>query len=178
VIDIPRELLYEDGHKEALTLGWEARNKMKKSRDPDKLSKNYAKKFKLLLSMKHNTQTIRQDLQERILLEQRSAIDVIADFLTPLRKHILTTIQNAEYEEEFIKWILRWNFTVPADWDSPARRQMKEAARMAGFEGVIKLISEPEAAALYILEKRVEEKKKLTVREDDISIRRKASDPP
>ena len=41
---------------------------------------------------------------------------------------------------------------------------MKEAAYRAGFEGAIKLISEPEAAALYIMEKRAEEKKKLTVR--------------
>ena len=165
VLDVPTELLYSNGQKKAIAWGWEARNLVKRSKEAHKLKKNYATRFKLLLSQKDNTKAIRQDLEQRILLGGRSALDLIVDFLTPLRKHILNFIQTAEdEEEEFRKWALQWTLTVPADWSPQARRQMKEAAYRAGFEGAIKLISEPEAAALYIMEKRAEEKKKLTVR--------------
>jgi molecular chaperone DnaK (HSP70) len=171
VNDVPSELLYRDGQKAASGWAWEARNLVKQSKESHKFKKNYATRFKLLLSLKDNTKAIREDLQQRILVEGRSAVDLIVDFLTPLRKHILNFIQNAEDEEaEFKKWTLRWTFTVPADWGPHARRQMKEAAQKAGFEGVMKLISEPEAAALYILEKRAEERKKLTVREEGIVV--------
>lgn len=164
VRDVPTELLYKDGQKEPVAWGWEARKLVKHSYEPYRLKKHYATRFKLLLSQKENSKNIRQDLEKRILVDGRAAIDPIVHFLEPLRHHILRFIQKAEEEEEeFWKWNMRWTLTVPADWDPFARRQMKEAAQKAGFHGPLKLISEPEAAALYILEKRTEGQKKLTV---------------
>jgi molecular chaperone DnaK (HSP70) len=165
VSEVPTELLYKHGEKRAQAWGWEARSLVKNSKDSCTLRSTYATRFKLLLSQKDNSKHVREDLEKRILSGGRSPTDLIVDFLTPLRKHILGFIQNAEDdEEEFAKWIHRWTFTVPADWGPLARRQMLKAAEEAGFDGVVKLISEPEAAALYILEKRVEDRKKLTVR--------------
>jgi molecular chaperone DnaK (HSP70) len=165
VSEVPTELLYKHGEKRAQACGWEARSLVKNSKDSHTLRSTYATRFKLLLSQKDNSRHVREDLERRILSDGRSPTDLIVDFLTPLRKHILSFIQNTEDdEEEFTKWTRLWTFTVPADWGPPARRQMLKAAEEAGFDGVVKLISEPEAAALYILEKRVEDRKKLTVR--------------
>ena len=162
--EVPTELLFKEGEKHPYAWGWSARNILKNSQMPHRLRPYYASRFKLLLSAKDNSKDIREKLEQRFTSDGRMPLDLIVDFLAPLRVHILQYIQRKEDDEaEFLRWQQKWTFTVPADWTPYARREMLNAVRAAGFEGDLKLISEPEAAALYILEKRAEERKKLSV---------------
>ncbi len=162
--EVPTELLYKEGEKHPDAWGWSARNILKESQMPHRLRPHFASRFKLLLSAKDNSKEIREKLEHKFTSDGRVPLDLIVDFLAPLGDHILQYIQRKEDDEaEFLRWRRKWTFTVPADWTPYARRQMLDAVRAAGFEGDLKLISEPEAAALYILEKRHDERKKLSV---------------
>ena len=162
--EVPTELLYKEGEKHPCAWGWSARSILKNSQFPHRLRPYFASRFKLLLSTKDDKKDIREELEHRFTSDGRVPLDLIVDFLAPFRVHILQYIQRKEDDEaEFLRWRQKWTFTVPADWTPYARRKMLDAVRAAGFEGDLKLISEPEAAALYILEKRAEERKKLSV---------------
>lgn len=150
VFELPTEILLRDG--ETTLYGWEARTEHKDRplRNPNS---KFVTRFKLLLCQSPKGKDIRAKLQRDVLRDGRTAVDLIVDFLKPFRLHILEYIQTREnHDGTFNRWDQLWTFSVPADWTPLARRQMKEAVHRAGFEGKIKLISEPEAAALYVLE--------------------------
>lgn len=162
--NVPTVLLYKKGEQQATAWGWSALHKIKKSKGKYKRRANIAERFKLLLSRGEDASSIRQDLKARYLVDGRTkATDLLVDFLRPLREHVMGDIQKEECGDEFSmeNWSYLWTFSVPADWSPEARRLMQKAVRDSGFLGIIKLISEPEASALYILETRAKTKDQL-----------------
>ncbi|KAL3478805.1 hypothetical protein BJX99DRAFT_223928 [Aspergillus californicus] len=94
------------------------------------------------------------------LPESKSAVDVVADYLSEVYKHILNTISKQITEDALRITPLEFWFTVPAIWSDQARSATRTAAQRAGFGGDLQrpddtvfLISEPEAAAITALKK-------------------------
>ncbi|KAJ8113599.1 hypothetical protein ONZ43_g5118 [Nemania bipapillata] len=92
----------------------------------------------------------------RFLREQnKTAIDLIADFLRCLWQHILVTIQKARKKTVVDGMVFHVVLTVPAIWKGYARQAMEDAARKAGIldfrpagPTTLAFAPEPEAAAL------------------------------
>lgn len=123
-------------------------------------------RFKLLLDSSAVTQRLRENIQHTVHKLQRQKIvsgnmSVIADFLTYLLKHVQTQLLNEGFDDGFRKEIV---LCVPAIWTQQACRQMQTcmaiAMRRAEFRGVdtennsienLFIVSEPEAAAAYVL---------------------------
>lgn len=94
------------------------------------------------------------------LPDGKTAVDVVADFLSEIYEHILNTLSKHITEEELQFTPLEFWFTVPASWSDQAQSATKTAAERAGFGSSIRrpddkifLISEPEAAAITALKK-------------------------
>ncbi|KAF7169279.1 hypothetical protein CNMCM5623_002075 [Aspergillus felis] len=94
------------------------------------------------------------------LPEGKSAVDVVADYLSEVYQHILKTISKNITEADLLITPLEFWFTVPAIWSDRALDATRTAAQRAGFGksslrpmDQIFLISEPEAAAVTALKK-------------------------
>lgn len=102
----------------------------------------------------------------------KTASDLIADYLRPFWKHTLYTIAKTYREEAMEALIFKVVVTVPAIWKDYARKGMMEAiekagifeTRLAGPTTVI-FAPEPEAAAMATLFER-----KRHIREDDVYV--------
>ncbi|KAF3929591.1 hypothetical protein ABW19_dt0208497 [Dactylella cylindrospora] len=85
----------------------------------------------------------------------KEAIDVVADYLSGVYTHAIERLcQN--YGKDFVDVTpIEFVLTVPAIWSDKARNLTKEAAKRAGFgsrkDDRIRLVSEPEAAAIYTI---------------------------
>jgi molecular chaperone DnaK (HSP70) len=88
----------------------------------------------------------------------KTAVGLIADYLTVLWRHTLETINKAV--GDFVVDGLQFHvvITVPAIWKPYARQAMKDAAKSAGIlkkrkagETTLSFVPEPEAAALSTL---------------------------
>jgi molecular chaperone DnaK (HSP70) len=96
---------------------------------------------------------------QRMLKEnQKTAVDVISDYLRCLWHHTIETIEAARGKVLVDALQFRVVITVPAIWKSYARQSMREAANRAGIlerrpAGDTELVfaPEPEAAALSTL---------------------------
>ncbi|KAI1204683.1 uncharacterized protein F4807DRAFT_454509 [Annulohypoxylon truncatum] len=91
-------------------------------------------------------------------VEEKTAVDLVADYLRCLWTHTLETI--AKSRGQAVVDALRFHvvITVPAIWKGYARQDMKQAARNAGIlddrlagETSLSFVPEPEAAALSTL---------------------------
>ncbi|KAL4783416.1 actin-like ATPase domain-containing protein [Aspergillus varians] len=94
------------------------------------------------------------------LPEGKTAVDVVANYLSKVYKHIMRTLEKNVTKEALRAIPLEFWFTVPAIWSDQARNTTKIAAQRAGFGGKrsrlhdrVFLISEPEAAAITALKK-------------------------
>ncbi|KAF4449998.1 hypothetical protein F53441_6782 [Fusarium austroafricanum] len=123
-------------------------------------------RFKLLLDNSPMTETVRQKLNEDLgRLKSRGVIrkpiEVIADFLTYLLDHVQSELCLLGYEDNIPKEMV---LCVPAIWSQRACRDMQmclaAAMKRAKFKGVdvenksienLFIVSEPEAAAAYML---------------------------
>ncbi|OIW35554.1 hypothetical protein CONLIGDRAFT_710725 [Coniochaeta ligniaria NRRL 30616] len=123
-------------------------------------------RFKLLLDNSPMTDAIRDDL--KLTLDElkrlkiiKEPLHVIVDFLTCLLRHTQSELEMAGFDDSYSKEIV---LCVPAIWSQKACRDMQTAmARAMGqakFEGVdvqnnsienLFIVSEPEAAAAYVL---------------------------
>ncbi|KAF7157792.1 hypothetical protein CNMCM6106_003921 [Aspergillus hiratsukae] len=90
----------------------------------------------------------------------KTAVDVVADYLSEVYQHILKTISKNITEADLRITPLEFWFTVPAIWSDRALDATRSAAQRAGFGksslrpmDQIFLISEPEAAAVTALKK-------------------------
>jgi len=99
--------------------------------------------------------------------KQKTAIDVIADYLRGFWKHTITTIERARSRSVIDALKFHVVITVPAIWPDYARKAMMEAARKAGrFDyraggaTTLGFAAEPEAAALASLWDRAQVLKK------------------
>ncbi|KAL5343827.1 hypothetical protein BJX70DRAFT_971 [Aspergillus crustosus] len=120
--------------------------------------------FKLLLLKDEDlTQDVKASeffLRARRMLRDtgKTAVGLIADYLTPLWRHTLETINKAL--GDFVVDGLQFHvvITVPAIWKPYARQAMEDAAKRAGIlkkrkagETTLSFVPEPEAAALSTL---------------------------
>ncbi|KAH2148997.1 hypothetical protein KXW33_004558 [Aspergillus fumigatus] len=94
------------------------------------------------------------------LPEGKTAVDVVADYLSEVYQHILKTISKNITEDDLRITPLEFWLTVPAIWSDRALDATRTAAQRAGFGkspsrpmDQIFLISEPEAAAVTALKK-------------------------
>lgn len=96
--------------------------------------------------------------RKRLKESQRTATDLIADYLGALWKHILDTIHKARSKSAIDALTFHVVITVPAIWKDYARQGMEEAARRSGIlttrpagPTTLAFAPEPEAAALASL---------------------------
>lgn len=94
------------------------------------------------------------------LPDGKTAVDVVADYLSEVYQHILKTISKNITEDDLRITPLEFWLTVPAIWSDRALDATRTAAQRAGFGkspsrpmDQIFLISEPEAAAVTALKK-------------------------
>ena len=80
----------------------------------------------------------------------------MADYLKLLWDYTLDDIKkfHPDYQDIFA---LRVVLTVPAIWSPTAKDKTLQAARIAGMPGNIRLVTEPEAAALATLKDKAED---------------------
>ena len=95
----------------------------------------------------------------------KTAIAVIADFLRLMNKFILESINKSQ--RDMTSRDIKYCLTIPAQWSQKARATMHHAAELAGMirgaDGTdnggsihpLSLVLEPEAAAVYALNKSV-----------------------
>lgn len=117
--------------------------------------------FKLLLLREEDLASELRDseflLRGRKMLREsgKTAVDLIADYLRALWRHILDTIQKARGKAVVEGLTFHVVITVPAIWKDYARQGMEAAARKAGMldtrpagPTTLAFAPEPEAAAL------------------------------
>ncbi|KAK6347912.1 hypothetical protein TWF718_005732 [Orbilia javanica] len=85
----------------------------------------------------------------------KSAMDVSADYLRLLYNELMEKILRKRLPETLDLTPIHFVFTVPAIWGHQAQEATKWAAKKAGFcdreSDTLSLVSEPEAAAMYVL---------------------------
>ena len=115
--------------------------------------------IKILLEENHKYATAVEPVKDsNTLLTKinKKAHEVVADYLKLLWDYTLEDIQkfHPTFQEIFR---LRVVLTVPAMWSHAAKDKTLLAARLAGMPAPIKLVTEPEAAALATLRDKAEE---------------------
>lgn len=83
----------------------------------------------------------------------RTVMDAVSDYLTKIYDHTMETLTR-RYGESFVATTkVEFVLTVPAVWSDAAKNATLQAAERAGMGSrhELKLISEPEAAAVYTL---------------------------
>jgi molecular chaperone DnaK (HSP70) len=96
------------------------------------------------------------------LPEGKTAVQVVADFLTEIRHHALKILGKRITEKILAATPLEFWLTIPAIWSENAKNATRQAALLAGFEGSsdrpkdrIFMITEPEAAAVAAIRKSI-----------------------
>ncbi|KAF7728940.1 Heat shock 70 kDa protein 12A [Apophysomyces ossiformis] len=93
--------------------------------------------------------------QEEIPFTDKTAIDIIADYMERFHEHIFSEIQKTSIMQDYTMERCRYVLTVPAIWSDQAKAIMRSAfirARIITYEDPshrLVMITEPEAAALY-----------------------------
>jgi hypothetical protein len=145
---------------ETMYWGYEVQDKLM-APDLDKTQYNCITRSKLLLDVSDQTKQIRQDLRPILKnLKRRRCIqsdeDVISQYLEKLFKHSKNELLKLGWdpERQFVEHVL----CVPVIWSANACRKMQRAMEVAirksSFGSVqdLFLVSEPEAAAAYVLD--------------------------
>ena len=84
---------------------------------------------------------------------RKTVSDAVADYLTEIYKHTMDTLRK-RYGDSFVRTAkVEFVLTVPAVWSDSAKNATLMAAERAGMgrSSELRLISEPEAAAVYTL---------------------------
>lgn len=115
--------------------------------------------IKILLEENHEYATMVEPVKDcNTLLRkvEKTAQEVVADYLKLLWAYTIEDIKrfHPDYEDLFN---LRAVLTVPAIWSPGAKDKTLQAARLAGLPNALKLVTEPEAAALATLKDKVED---------------------
>ena len=82
---------------------------------------------------------------------EKSASDLTTDFLRELHGHIMRTLRSKLGNGVVNSTPIRYTITVPAIWSDSAKDLTLKCARDAGIGTDTTLLSEPEAAATYVL---------------------------
>lgn len=115
--------------------------------------------IKILLEENHKYVTMVEPVKDcNTLLRKvdKTAQEVVADYLKLLWDYTIDDIRkfHPDYKDIFS---LRVVLTVPAIWSPGAKEKTLQAAKIAGMPGEIKLVTEPEAAALATFKDKAEE---------------------
>ncbi|KAL8953266.1 MAG: hypothetical protein Q9222_000871 [Ikaeria aurantiellina] len=115
--------------------------------------------IKILLEENHKYITTVEPVKDsnKLLTKvDKKAHEVVADYLKLLWGYTLDDIQkfHPTFREIFA---LRVVLTVPAMWSPAAKDKTLQAARLAGMPSPIKLVTEPEAAALATLKDKADD---------------------
>lgn len=86
---------------------------------------------------------------------EKKARDLATDFLTSVRKHVITGLTNRYGAAAFSALQVEWILTVPAVWSPEAKHATRDCAEAAGMgkAETLMMTTEPEAAAVYALKK-------------------------
>ncbi|KAK6511654.1 hypothetical protein TWF481_000563 [Arthrobotrys musiformis] len=86
----------------------------------------------------------------------KSAIDVSSDYLKLLYKDLMENRLRKRYPDTLDITPIEFVFTIPAIWSHKAQEGTRYAAKAAGFcsrtSDTLSLVSEPEAAAMFVLQ--------------------------
>ncbi|KAF3289264.1 hypothetical protein TWF970_003044 [Orbilia oligospora] len=116
-------------------------------------------RFKLLLDVRGGSGLYRDRTSgsdDKIRLPAgKSPINIATDYLRLLYEELMEKILRRRIPETLDITPIHFIFTVPAIWGHQAQQATKMAAKLAGFcsreSDTLSLVSEPEAAALYVL---------------------------
>ncbi|KAK6538417.1 hypothetical protein TWF694_010002 [Orbilia ellipsospora] len=138
---------YDKGNREPSSYGYEARG-------------NPFKWFKVLLQHGHYSADIEyvQDANAKLKDLNKTIDNVISDYLKWIWQTGISDIRRVLGKSFESIYDLKVVLTVPAAWEPFARDRTKRAAWAAGLPKNLKLVSEPEAGALYSLLHREREK--------------------
>ncbi|KAL8649970.1 MAG: hypothetical protein Q9226_005344 [Calogaya cf. arnoldii] len=80
---------------------------------------------------------------------------LVSDYLTALREHVEGVLQSSLERSIIATTPIEYIITVPAVWSDAAKNKTRDCAELAGMGSAddLKIISEPEAAAIYALQK-------------------------
>ncbi|KAJ8607344.1 hypothetical protein MRB53_040362 [Persea americana] len=90
------------------------------------------------------------DIAEQLKEAGRSEADATFDFLTKLNDHILDNLRKRLGEDFMDTTEVEYVLTVPVIWSEKAKIATLRAANAAGMQSV-KVMTEPEAAATYVI---------------------------
>ncbi|KAF3098630.1 hypothetical protein TWF569_009849 [Orbilia oligospora] len=156
---VPTEIRYVHG-KDPL---WGAEASLASERRGTANSAVIYNRFKLLLDPRsgtglYNSADKSSDIStddEIRLPDKKSAVSVSADYLRLLYQDLMQKILRRRLPETLDITPIHFIFSVPAIWSHEAQSATKFAAKQAGFcsrsSDRLTLVSEPEAAALYVL---------------------------
>lgn len=116
--------------------------------------------IKILLETERGPEkTVQQVKDSNRLLGRinKSAEDVVADYLRLLWDYTMADIRNTRDDYDEMTFSLRVILTVPAMWSPAAKEKTRRAAVKAGLPSKITLVTEPEAAALITLRERADD---------------------
>ncbi|PNS16894.1 Heat shock protein 12B [Sphaceloma murrayae] len=92
-----------------------------------------------------------EQLEELLSDLQKTPVTVTADFLRKIREAAMDHLQKRFMQETLDNVEIIWVVTVPAIWSEEAKNNTKLAAAEAEMGLNLKLVAEPEAAAVYTL---------------------------
>ncbi|KAK6532387.1 hypothetical protein TWF281_006576 [Arthrobotrys megalospora] len=156
---VPTEIRYVDGRDPQ----WGAEASLACERRQAANSAVIYNRFKLLLDVRGGTGLYRDpggsknmSVDDEIKLPRgKSAINVSSDYLRLLYKELMEKILRRRLPETLDVTPIHFIFTVPAIWGHQAQQATKLAAEFAGFRSrptdTMSLVSEPEAASLFVL---------------------------
>jgi hypothetical protein len=135
-----------DSSKPAQTIKWGFQFKPEETR---------LRCIKLFLDRNHKLPHFVSPLETAAQLRkyEKTVMEAVTDYLSQIHKHTMETLTK-RYGETFMSMTkVQFVLTVPAVWSDSAKDATLKAAEKAGMgkKGDLKLISEPEAAAVYTL---------------------------
>ncbi|KAK6335044.1 hypothetical protein TWF718_010486 [Orbilia javanica] len=124
--------------------------------DPTIYTNVYASRPKLLGLLQRRLENLRIEDSASIKLPQaKTAIDVSSDYLKLLYNDLMNNRLRKRYPDTLDFTPIEFVFTIPAIWSHKAQEATRYAAKTAGFcsrgSDSLSLVSEPEAAAMYVL---------------------------
>ncbi|KAF8437045.1 hypothetical protein BGX38DRAFT_1274180 [Terfezia claveryi] len=116
--------------------------------------------IKIMLDPSHkyfNDTAQRKQVSARLERLGKTPEDVVADYLKCLWDYTIEHLKRRKGDDFQSVYTVKVVLTVPAVWSAVAKDKTLKAARRAGIRTEIKLVTEPEAAALALLKDKCEE---------------------
>lgn len=93
----------------------------------------------------------KEDLEEQLARHHKTAIQVVSDYLSEMREFVIKALTKRYGPVMLSMTPIEYVLTVPAVWSHAAKDATMTAAKTAGMGQTLRMISEPEAAAIYAL---------------------------